>query len=85
MEYKTNNPVKYDNWIMLLKELYEKNVKKYEEKENNLYYSPMRWKNGQGNRQDAKKILLQRYCFAGKCRRGSKSGNDKGVHNFGKI
>ena len=42
MEYQTNNPVKYDNWIILLKELYEKNVKKYEKKENNLYYSPMR-------------------------------------------
>lgn len=42
MDYKPNNPVKYDNWIMLLKELYERNVKKYEKKDNSLYYNPMR-------------------------------------------
>ena len=40
MEYQPNNPVKYDNWITLLKELYEKNVKKYEKKENSFYCGP---------------------------------------------
>ena len=60
MEYQPNNPVKYDNWIILLKELYEKNVKKYEKKDNSLYYNPMRWENGKRTRKDKK--VIYGYC-----------------------
>ena len=42
MEYQPNNQIKYDNWVMLLKDLYLRNAKKYEKKDNSLYYDPRR-------------------------------------------
>jgi hypothetical protein len=41
MEYQTNNQIlKYENWIFLLKELYQNNVEKYNPKKVNQYKQP---------------------------------------------
>ena len=37
------SPRKYDNWIFLLKDMYEKNCKKYETKKYEPAYNPQDW------------------------------------------
>jgi len=37
------SPRKYDDWIFLLKEMYEKNCKKYETKKYEPAYNPRDW------------------------------------------